>query len=354
MNPDVSTTRSPTVPIVLLVDVEPDGFFVDHDTRALWSGFERGLEIMAELRHQLAEATGRPARFTWLVRADNQIAEVYGSPAWALQHYRRRLEALIAADDEVGLHVHAYRWEPRGAGGWSRGNRWIEDYGNQPWVDHCVRMGIECFEATLRRKPASFSMGMDWTNQATIELVTELQVRYEFSAVPGMTSRPLRDLYLLGAYTGVTPESSQLPRHPYHPSPRDFALPAVDCTDGIWIFPQSSRIAPPDFSWKRRLYNRLRGTPFPPGARKFFLTDDPAGMRDAIDAVLRRRPPRYLTFAIRTDEFRKRRPMAAMRRNLEYVLGHPAAQALAFATPAEVLQLLGCSAAAPRQVSARS
>jgi len=327
----VTTTR-PRVPVLLLIDVEPDGFFIDRNDKAPWLGFERAAEIFADLRHRLAQKVGRSAHFTWLVRADPQVAETYHSPAWAFEHYRGAFMGLSAARDEVGLHVHPYRWD-------ADGDCWIDDYGNQEWVDHCIHMGVSAFEKLFQRRPASFSMGMDWTNQATLQLVNALQIRYEFSTILGKEVQPFP---AYGHYTGVAPDYSRIPRRPYRPSQNDFLSPATQREDGIWIFPQSSRVVRVRPSWKRRLYALFRMRPAPPSrTRKFFLQDDPAPLRAAVDGALSCVERPYLTFAVRTHEFTRPERIATIRRNLAGVLEHPAAESFVFTTPPEALRILG-------------
>jgi hypothetical protein len=326
------TTTRPQVPVLLLIDIEPDGFFIDRNKQAPWLGFERALEIIADIRPRLAQKTNRSAYFTWLVRADPQVAETYDSPTWAFEHYREAFKELLAAHDEVGLHVHPYRWE-------AGGNCWIDDYGNQEWVTHCIHMGVSAFEKFFQRKPASFSMGMDWTNQAAIQLVNELQIRHEFSAILGKEVQPFP---IYGNYTGVAPDCSRIPRRPYRPSRKDFLSPDVRQEDGIWIFPQSSRVARPERSWKRTLFDLVRLRPAPsPCTRKFFLQDDPAALRVSIDEVLNHVGRPYLTFAVRTHEFNRAESIATVRRNLANALEHPAAESFVFTTPAEALRILG-------------
>src|SRR6185369_6910332 len=107
------TLAAGRVPVLVLIDVEPDRFFIDRTDPAPWSGFERGVEVMTKVRDVLARRTGRSAHFTWLVRTDEQVAQTYGSAGWAFDHYRRTFETLLAEHDEVGVHVHAYRWDHR-------------------------------------------------------------------------------------------------------------------------------------------------------------------------------------------------------------------------------------------------
>jgi len=322
------------VPVLILIDVEPDGFFVGRTENVPWSGFERALDVMADVRAALGRATGRDVHFTWLVRADEQIAETYGSAGWAFERYRSGFADLLAAQDEIGLHVHAYRWDGGTMG-------WVEDYGNQGWVERCVRTGCRAFAAHFARPAASFSMGMDWTNEATVRLVRELDVRYDFSAVLDREPVPFppRD-----AYTGVAPDCSAIPDRPYRAARDDFQRPAAERGDGMWVFPLSSRVARVFPSWKRGAWDLVRLRPIAPReTRKFFLQDDPAELQPAVDALLRRLPRPYLTFAVRTHEFRSADTIAVIRRNLESAVARHEAGRFAFTRPDEALELLGCA-----------
>lgn len=329
------------IPVLLTVDAEPCKFFIPRDRPDRWLGFERALDIMRDVRPMLAEASGRAAHFTWLVRADPQVEEVYGSADWALETYRRQLDALEAEGDEVGLHVHAYRWDA------AHGD-WIEDFGDQDWVAHCVQMGFGAFETARLRRPAAFSMGMDWTNQATMDMARTLGVRWELSLIPGTEPQPMR--YLTGAYTGIDPDCRQMPRQPYQPLITDFRQAAAPSRHGMWVIPLSSHIAPLELSRKRRLYNRLLLRPTVRRARKFFLNDAPASMRQPIDTALCDESTTHLTFSVRSEKFSNRRAVAAMRKNLEFLLTQTGGNVV-FATPDEVLRALEFSSTKPQSAT---
>lgn len=320
------------IPVLVLIDVEPDGFFIGRTENVPWSGFERAVEVMADVRAVVSRRTGRDVHFTWHVRADQQVAETYGSVDWAFAHYRRAFETLLAAEDEVGLHVHAYRWE-------ARAGHWVEDYGNQAWIEHCVRAGVGAFTKQFGRSPSSFSMGMDWTNQATVRLVRELNVRYDLSTVAAKEPQPFppRD-----AYTGVAPDCSRIPARPYHPSPDDFRSAAPDAGEGMWIIPHSSRVARIFPSWKRGLWDLVHLRPIAPRrTRKLFLEDDPAHLQPAIAETLRSLERPYLTFAVRTDQYCTPDTTAVVRHNLEGALEHADAGRFVFTRPDEALRVLG-------------
>jgi hypothetical protein len=329
-------TSAPLIPVLVIIDVEPDGFFVDRSKKPDWSGFERALTAMADIRAMLAARTTRTANFIWLVRADAQVAETYGDADWGLAHYRPQLQALAAAEDEIGLHVHAYHWNPDR-------RRWVEDYGNQSWVDHCIELGVDAFERSFRQRPRSFSMGLDWTSEATVETLRRLRIRYDFCTV--IAKEPER-FPSLGAYTGATPDCTRIPHGPYHPARGDFLSPSAQREeDGIWIIPQSSRCAANERSRKQILADLVRWRPVPPTrTRKFFLQDAPAEMRAGIDHALDVMRLPYLTFTVRTHEFNRPEVVDVIRGNLEDLLEQREAARFAFTTPPRALQLLGYAA----------
>jgi hypothetical protein len=127
-----------TTPIVVGFDVEPDGLDIPRRERARWRGFERAYELTGALRGRLETALGAPVSFSWYLRMDPQIADVYGTPLWVAETYSRELDALRAAGDELALHPHALRWDDSRDG-------WLTDSGNAAWVEECVRVSFDTF-----------------------------------------------------------------------------------------------------------------------------------------------------------------------------------------------------------------
>src|SRR5436190_22688751 len=87
------------VPIVVLVDAEPDGRSLDRSDEGAWKGFERLVELLPALRERLAVATGAPAALTWGLRMDPQIARVWGSAGWLADGYADARAALQREGD---------------------------------------------------------------------------------------------------------------------------------------------------------------------------------------------------------------------------------------------------------------
>ena len=130
------------IPILLLIDCEPDPREVPLGDPRPWTGFERMSDVMLAQRVRLAAATGHPARFNWFWRMDPQIETAYGRIDWGVATYAARLREMQSQGDGIGLHTHAWRWDV--AGGF-----WILDHGNMPWVETCVRRSFDSFHGRV-------------------------------------------------------------------------------------------------------------------------------------------------------------------------------------------------------------
>jgi hypothetical protein len=122
MNIEFAASSS-KIPVVLCVDIEPDEFFVDRKNPRPWSGFEFSHGYLKGLRWKLEDSTGRPVHFNWSLRMDPQVAIAYGSPAWAVDRYAKFFDEYQSSGDELGIHVHTYRWS-------DASDAWLDDCGD--------------------------------------------------------------------------------------------------------------------------------------------------------------------------------------------------------------------------------
>src|SRR5689334_1090608 len=132
------------VPIVICIDIEPDERVLNPDSAQDWLGFQAGWEPLHRWRAALSRLTGSPAHFNWFVRIDPQIEYCYGAADWAVTRYRPCFAAMAEAGDEIGLHPHAWRWR-------ESERQWVSDFGDQSWIEHCVRQGFTHFERQFKR-----------------------------------------------------------------------------------------------------------------------------------------------------------------------------------------------------------
>ncbi len=61
--------------------MEPDGFQLPCSKPPAWTGYGTTLELVEDLRWEMARRSGRRVTFGWYFRTDPQIAEVYGRPS---------------------------------------------------------------------------------------------------------------------------------------------------------------------------------------------------------------------------------------------------------------------------------
>lgn len=218
----------PKIPILINIDVEPDERSINPNEKKDWEGFMACYALFSRFRTQLEAKTRSPVHFSWFIKMDPQIAQTYGSGSWAVDRYASIIRQLETAGDHIGLHVHPWRWE-------SQSQDWVEDFANQEWVDHSIRVGADAFQASLSRPCLSFRMGDRWMNNATVELLETLGVQVDLSIEPGQRTGDLPE-----SFTGSWLDVTNVPRQPYHPSKLDFRQPAADSRRNLWIVPTST------------------------------------------------------------------------------------------------------------------
>jgi hypothetical protein len=234
------------IPAVLSIDVEPDGYFLDRSAPPSWRGFELSVEYFRAFRDRASRTLGRPVRVNWFVRMDPQIADTYGSPAWVAEQYPRQLAELAAAGDEVGLHVHAYRWsEDQG--------EWIVDHGNQGWIDHCIDTSVDAFRTAFGAPARLFRFGDHWMNEQTAARLEAAGIRYELTMEPGHAA--VASNHPDKPHSGSLPDTRHAPRAPYQPQPSDVQQPGPARARGMWLIPVTTAAVRP--RWSRRAYYRL-------------------------------------------------------------------------------------------------
>jgi hypothetical protein len=215
------------LPVVLCIDVEPDPRVFDPADPPPWLGFERLIEVLPDLRERIEEATGQPARFSWFLRMDPQIAETWGSAGWLSDAYGDEFAGLSEAGDELGLHSHVWRWDP------DVGD-WFADYSDPDWAQHCVRTGLDAFESGFGRPCMAHRAGDHFINPAIFSLLAERRVRVDFSLEPGMSS--LSGLGIEGErFQGRIPDFVGVPTRPYRATPASFPDPDAAGSDPLLV-----------------------------------------------------------------------------------------------------------------------
>lgn len=324
----------PITPVLIDTHTEPDKTFIDRSRALPWLGFEQAIEFFEQVRPEIARQTDHEVHVNWHLRADPQIADVYGNAGWAFDHYAEPLRHFEQAGDNIGIHVHPYRWA-------SECQDWVEDYANLEWVNHCVQVAADAYEQAYQRKPPSFTIGGSWFCQETLNLLNRLGIKYDLTIVPEQCNRSFPTY--LGRVVGDPPDYHNVPRLPYRPLASNFKVADPDRHDGPWIIPQSS--GPRTFAgnslqrwywkiFKAKILDRQQLT------CKLFLADHPRNFQATVYNLLENLNLPYLTLTIRSNRFTSGKSRQNMRDNLDHLFSQYRNRRFLFSTPDELMDCL--------------
>jgi hypothetical protein len=323
------------IPVILCLDIEPDEREIDVNVRAPWRGFVETHKLFSELRPRLELATDSPVRLSWFLRMDPQVEYGYGSATWVTDQHREILSDLQLRDDELGLHIHATRWDETAGG-------WIGDYGNQDWVSTCVRTSFNAFQKALQRPCRSVSFGDRWSNNETVALVERLGAEFYLSIEPG--AKPSGE-ELGYRFTGRWADYRRVPSHPYRPSKANYLQASAKSGRNIWMIPLSAGKyeGPRAFRlWRlKRLakswgIDRQRNSE----SQTLRLHIPPEPFRKTLDGLLKIANASYLAVVVRSDVGAHLQRRANLEQNVEYLRSHPQVRNFRFVTPAEAIDIL--------------
>lgn len=300
----------PAIPVVLAVDVEPDGRGTPPGAGIAVAGLVRTVEALQAIRPRLEDATGAPVRFAWFIRMDPQVAAQGGRADALLERAPAALHAIEAASDVIGLHTHAGRWND------AKG-RWIADHGDAAWIDSCLVSSASAFERRFGRPCREHRFGDRFSSAAMFDRLAALGVGVDLTPEPGQpgVQRANAETAATGRIPDYGAESRTARRH----------------VDGpLWILPLSAadpaRALRPPRRWLRRL--RYAGRP----RHRTLLLDrawpSPGMLWDLAEGQ-RETGAAHLAFAIRSDLILGPR-WAGTITVLEALLRRPLVRSLAF------------------------
>ena len=153
------------IPLILGVDVEPDARVVDLRNPS-WSATAAFFSKIVDLRDRVGAISGAPLRITWFPRADPQVEIANGSAGWALEYFAAEWATAKLEGDEIGLHMHPWRWD-EAAGGW------CQDHADEDWVLQCARSSIDTYRKAFGHSPAAYRGGDRYLSNALVRLLEE-------------------------------------------------------------------------------------------------------------------------------------------------------------------------------------
>lgn len=319
-----------SIPILLLIDCEPDEREPSVNRALPWTGFERLFDFLAAQRECLSAHTGQPARFGWFWRMDPQIETIYGCAEWGARAYARQIAEMVRAGDAIGLHTHAFRWDPAAA-------RWVSDHGDPAWIEACLRRSFAAYRTALGSDCTMFRFGDGWFDSSVVPLLEELGVRIDLTIEPGVA--PRAKLVAHEAATGLLPDRRGVPRRPYRPARSDFRRQDTSGKVRLWELPVSTGalIKRPKLCRPLRLLRWWRSPKRP--MLQFNLEILPKRFPQVFDRVLEA-SPRYAAICVRSDAGMTEQRMDAIACNLDSILRHPLSRHFRFVAPDEALAAL--------------
>jgi hypothetical protein len=331
------------IPIILCVDAEPDSPAPALDPSADWIGYERIHALMQRWRAPLAAATGRPVRYCWFLRFDPEVERIYGTMLWARERYDRLIASSLRHGDHFGLHVHSSRWS-------DACGSFIEDFTDQPWIEHCVRSGFDAFARAMGTPCRSFRFGDHWMNQATFTLIESLGTRWDLTLEPGNAA--VHELPMGRVIKGHIPDYHGLPRIPYRPLPDDFTEPDVGREAGTWIIPVTMLPPEGEMSAGPPLHRAL-----PSGGKPYArlgIGFEPQRFRRLFDATLAEFERPLPVPTVRSHAGASVRQHAFLDANFRMLCEHPRAKQFALVAPEEALVAVGLDSSRLTQVPSQS
>jgi hypothetical protein len=317
------------IPILLIIDCEPDPRQPQPGTAGRWLGFENLFGFLSVQRRLLSERTGSPARFSWFWRMDPQIEVTHGSARWAVETYGSLIKTAEEHGDETGLHVHGWRWDAARA-------IWVADHGNDAWMEHCIRSSFSEFERNFGRRCDLVRMGDGWfSNQAT-RMLEQQGVCIDLTLEPDMPASP--SLVPEEIATGIIPNRSDVPNRVYHPSLADFRAADQDGATRLWMLPVTTGRAP---KRPRGLARFLPKMLAPPELELVQLNLAHSARRfvPIFERAISQGDRPYAAICMRSDSGHPRL-LKEIERNIRYMLRHRHANRFVFVTPTTALGLL--------------
>lgn len=257
---------------LLCIDIEPDARELPVPASDGFTGFDRILSDLGRLREILA--TTGTATINWFPRIDPQIEIAHGDATWVTKRYETEIADLLDAGDEIGVHVHNWRWDAETAS-------WLLDHADAAWIRHCAGTGLDGYAAAFGRPCRFYRHGDRYMSADLAGVLTESPVEVDLTLEPGM--RPARELVEGEPTRGVVPSVHPSLRRPLQPSPDALDLPSEP--DGaLTMVPLTSTLVP---GWA--------------GLETLVLWLEPAEFRRRLRSCLLDPELSHLAFAVRSD-----------------------------------------------------
>jgi hypothetical protein len=209
-----------------------------------WRGISEGIALLRERFQRIEETTGIRPRAVFCIRSDTQMQAVHGpesGPVWRYADLWRQLES---EGHEMAWHPHLWRWD-------ERDGCWFQETRDSEWIMKCLNVGHSEFSRAFGRPPVTCHMGWTFHNDATMQTISNLGVKIDFSASPGV--------YFEGGPGDAGSKFDNridwigTPQRWYHPSSADYRRPPQGAETGLPL------VELPKFTSQSALLKKAKG-----------------------------------------------------------------------------------------------
>jgi hypothetical protein len=208
-----------TIYIVIGCDADPDrDYFVGNiqSNSLSWRGLLEGIPRAKEKFVSLTDSDGKPPVFTWNLRADHQVKEVYGAYDFILTEHKDFLLDLEKTGDELAWHPHFWYYD-------DQRRVWYQNYKDVDWQVTMLEKAYEAYQKVLPGRGKTVRMGWSYHNNRTFDALDRLGVETDISGCPGLKIPPGEHQKRLSNFY----DWSTSPTRPYHPSAVDYRREAA-------------------------------------------------------------------------------------------------------------------------------
>lgn len=198
--------------VILCVDLEPDRPLFggnQHDRyrrKFTWYGLNEVRNCVHESRF-IKDSSGHSPKLTGFARADEGVRAATGDVAFIFRTFKQTLKLL----DEIGLHLHLERWN---------GSRWHIETEDANWLKKSIYDTLNAAKE-LGFHVKSCRIGYNFHNTLTMNILAELGIKTDLTALPGLRSQLSlldRAKNLYSPDITVRFDWSNVPNRPYYPS----------------------------------------------------------------------------------------------------------------------------------------
>lgn len=193
----------PPLTIVVTFDIDPDPKAATNGDMPKWTAIEEGVSKIACRFRAVGRRHDHQLQCTWLVRADNQLKELYGTEDYLLQEYESTWDSLQNEGDEIGWHPHICRRQDK---------RWEFEYDPQR-LRTCLRTSYEAIASHI--SVTSARVGGTYHTNESMRTLAELGIEVDSTALPGRRRDDDTRQF----------DWTPTPNTPYRPSIEDYRVP---------------------------------------------------------------------------------------------------------------------------------